>query len=359
MANPSVELGFAEPVEEAWRLLSPQFPSKVGGRPAWLGEVGLPGSEALACGSCGRPCCFLLQLYAPSQEPRGFHRSLFVFCCRDPVCHLPGKSPPFHVFRNQLPRRNDTYSYNPPSVIPPPEGTACNILRLKSGVHLCRVCGCIAPKACSKCHSVHYCSKDHQVVDWKIGHKKLCSIQPESESVIPDHGFLFPQYEIVTEPEELGSESESEKETDEDDEQNHAGSITAGIGTLLDDKDEKDLEALAKRETKEDKIFAHFKNKIAPEPKQVLRYSRGGDPLWISGDHVPQDTDIPNCLCGAKRIFEFQVMPQLLSHLNVDSIGDSIDWGTLAVFTCAENCGDEKEYCKEFLWKQDVATDPA
>ncbi|XP_069091085.1 programmed cell death protein 2 isoform X2 [Pleurodeles waltl] len=321
MANPSVELGFAEPVEEAWRLLSPQFPSKVGGRPAWLGEVGLPGSEALACGSCGRPCCFLLQLYAPSQEPRGFHRSLFVFCCRDPVCHLPGKSPPFHVFRNQLPRRNDTYSYNPPSVIPPPEGTACNILRLKSGVHLCRVCGCIAPKACSKCHSVHYCSKDHQVVDWKIGHKKLCSIQPESESVIPDHGFLFPQYEIVTEPEELGSESESEKETDEDDEQNHAGSITAGIGTLLDDKDEKDLEALAKRETKEDKIFAHFKNKIAPEPKQV--------------------------------------MPQLLSHLNVDSIGDSIDWGTLAVFTCAENCGDEKEYCKEFLWKQDVATDPA
>lgn len=59
-----VELGFAEEAP-AWRLRSEQFPSKVGGRPAWLGLAELPGPGALACARCGRPLAFLLQVYAP------------------------------------------------------------------------------------------------------------------------------------------------------------------------------------------------------------------------------------------------------------------------------------------------------
>ncbi|XP_069463029.1 programmed cell death protein 2 [Ambystoma mexicanum] len=357
MAQSDVDLGFLKVVREDWRLLSSHFPSKTGGRPAWLGEVGLPSPEALACGACGQPCAFLLQLYAPYQEPRGFHRSIFLFCCRRPGCHRPGESSPFHVFRNQLPRKNDTYSYSPPPDTAPPKGSF-SILKLKSGAHLCRVCGCIAPKACSKCHFAHYCCKPHQIVDWKLGHKKVCSVQLElSEAAIPDHSFLFPEYEILIEP-ELESEGESEQEADGDDEEIDPGSGTGIIGAVVECEDENALQAMAKKETKEDKIFECFKNKIASAPKQVLRYCRGGDPIWISCEHIPQETDIPNCSCGAKRIFEFQVMPQLLNHLNVDSLEDSIDWGTLAVFTCADNCGDEQQYTEEFLWKQDVAFDP-
>ena len=40
---------------------------------------------------------------------------------------------------------------------------------------------------------------------------------------------------------------------------------------------------------------------------QVLRYDRGGDPLWISDEHIPSVKDVPGCCCGAKRQFEFQV----------------------------------------------------
>lgn len=82
----AAELGFVE-AAPAWRLRSEQFPSKVGGRPAWLGEAGLPGPAELACARCGRPLAFLLQLYAPLPgRADAFHRGLFLFCCRAPPC---------------------------------------------------------------------------------------------------------------------------------------------------------------------------------------------------------------------------------------------------------------------------------
>lgn len=84
-------------------------------------------------------------------------------------------------------------------------------------------------------------------------------------------------------------------------------------------------------ETEDNKVFQQFKKKIASEPHQVnkiqvykmsqmsvhlmlfcdiqvLRYSRGGSPLWVSSQHVPSDNDIPPCTCGAPRGFEFQVL---------------------------------------------------
>lgn len=80
------ELGFVE-AAPSWRLRSEQFPSKVGGRPAWLSAAGLPGPPELACPLCGRPMAFLLQVYAPLPgRADAFHRCLFLFCCRTPPC---------------------------------------------------------------------------------------------------------------------------------------------------------------------------------------------------------------------------------------------------------------------------------
>lgn len=98
MASPSAgpaELGFVEAVP-SWRLRSEQFPSKVGGRPAWLSAAGLPGPPELACPLCGRPMAFLLQVYAPLPgRADAFHRCLFLFCCRTPpcCCGLRGERP--------------------------------------------------------------------------------------------------------------------------------------------------------------------------------------------------------------------------------------------------------------------------
>ncbi|KAH0622471.1 hypothetical protein JD844_024815 [Phrynosoma platyrhinos] len=207
----------------------------------------------------------------------------------------------FQVFRNQLPRKNDTYSYDPPPEQPPLEPLPCINLQLKCGANLCRVCGCLGPKRCSKCHKAHYCSKDHQLRDWKAGHKVSCLQSDQTSSVIPDHNFLFPEYEIIREPEEMGI-SHTNEANQEDVEKN---------------------EDLA-----------------------------SADNLW---ENIPQETDIPKCLCGSKRVFEFQVMPQLLNHLKVDSLEESIDWGILAIYTCAENCSLGSRYTEEFVWKQDIS----
>ncbi|XP_059970815.1 programmed cell death protein 2 isoform X3 [Mesoplodon densirostris] len=291
------ELGFVE-AAPAWRLRSEQFPSKVGGRPAWLGAAGLPGPARLACALCGRPLAFLLQLYAPLPgRADAFHRGLFLFCCRTPPCCAG-----LRVFRNQLPRRNDFYAYEPPSEDPPPETGESVCLQLESGAHLCRVCGCLGPKTCSRCHKAHYCSKEHQTLDWRLGHKQACPQAGEA-------------------PEE-------------------------------------ELDSMAKHESREDRIFQKFKTKISLEPEQILRYGRGLAPIWISGENIPQEKDIPDCPCGAKRIFEFQVMPHLLNYLKADSLGRSVDWGVLAIFTCAESCGLGTGYTEEFVWKQDLTDAP-
>ncbi|XP_063306450.1 programmed cell death protein 2 [Pelobates fuscus] len=353
-APPVVELGFVQEAESL-RLLSPHFPSKAGGRPAWLGEVGVPGPESLQCGLCQKPLAFLLQVYAPC--PGSFHRTVFLFCCRSPQCHRVGETGCFKVFRNQLPRKNDTYSYDPPPEVLPSEGSGSPSFRLKCGLGLCRVCGCLGPKQCSKCHKVSYCSKEHQLLDWKAQHKKLCSEQLDlSNAALPDHNFLFPEYEIVTEPEELESDSENDDDEEQPGLDKAADGIMSGEASLSDNltSDDKDLEAMARHESTDDVVFNLFKKRIAAEPDQVLRYCRGGEPLWMSAQNVPAANDIPDCQCGAKRVFEFQVMPQLLNHLKVDSLGESIDWGILAVFTCINNCNAEKDYLVEFLWKQDV-----
>ncbi|KAM9018315.1 programmed cell death protein 2 isoform 1-T1 [Ara ararauna] len=372
---PGVELGFAAAVgpAEAWRLRSAYFPSKVGGRPAWLGEAGLPGPAALRCGRCRQPCALLLQLYAPLRDrPDAFHRTLFVFACRGGACYrLPGPQGPLCVFRNQLPRRNGIYPEEPPPEEPPPELAAAGPpRRLRCGAALCRICGCLGPHACGRCRRVGYCGPEHQALDWRRGHRRSCEQHAASgdgsADAIPEHNeFLFPEYEILIEPEEPEfladstvnpDDEQGAIETSKDLKEQEEFHVTSSTGEACQSLDEETLEAMAKHETEDDKIFQMFKERIAVEPEQIIRYCREGEgPIWVSGENTPEEKDIPNCLCGARRIFEFQIMPQLLNHLQVDSLGESIDWGTLVVYTCANNCGEENEYMEEFIWKQDFS----
>ena len=55
-------LGFVEPPRKRTDLLRHRFPSKVGGRPAWLDPLHLPTEEQLTCRVTGRPLDFLLQV---------------------------------------------------------------------------------------------------------------------------------------------------------------------------------------------------------------------------------------------------------------------------------------------------------
>eukprot|EP01018_Ginkgo_biloba_P009173 Gb_23348 [translate_table: standard] len=113
----------------------------------------------------------------------------------------------------------------------------------------------------------------------------------------------------------------------------------------------KDMEA-----SKDKKHWASFQARLSRAPDQVLRYCRSkkAKPLLPRLEGQPQNTDIPNCtVCGTPRYFEFQILPQLLYFFKVQNDIDSLDWGTIAIYSCAASCGVKSfGYVEEFAWVQ-------
>ena len=169
-----------------------------------------------------------------------------------------------------------------------------------------------------------------------------------------------------------------------------------------DEEYDKDLDDIAETESDKDfekfkKISAHdayqvsisYSNYLKPilytktnplyNRLQVVRYERGGKPLWTTKHGKLTEDKIPKCEhCGSKRIFEFQVnyqtnkqrliisiidlmaafkvTPQLLCYLNLDESkqSNSIDWAGLYAFTCSKSCKAANDgYSNEFIYKQD------
>lgn len=49
-------------------------------------------------------------------------------------------------------------------------------------------------------------------------------------------------------------------------------------------------------------------------------------------------------------------MPQMLNYLQLDSISEEgVDWGTLLIYACNNNCDSGPTYKNEFLCKQDFS----
>lgn len=114
---------------------------------------------------------------------------------------------------------------------------------------------------------------------------------------------------------------------------------------------------------KGDTAFYKFNKRLDLAPKQVLRYLRTGAvlessdtvTLWIADKDKLGDKDIPACEhCKAPRSIEFQIMPTLLSYLDLDDTkADSLDWGVLNVYTCNEACDTaNKVFVEEKLYSQ-------
>ncbi len=256
------------------------------------------------------------------------------------------------VLRCQLPRANEFYPDDAPD-----EGGAWDQSVFSARTPLCRVCGCAAGgKRCAGCGEASYCSREHQAEDWKRGgHKAQCKGKGGDDKV---GSLLLPEFEVET------LEGEDKDYADDDDEEE-----SDGEGEDSEEEMEK-LKAMQRRgeagamspeevlkaasEVDEDPVFQRFRRATANTPGQVLRYQRGGRPLWIARPDESASGAVPRCeSCSAERYFEFQVMPQLLSRLKMDA---DVDWGTLAVYTCAESCdAGGKSYKKEFLCRQTVS----
>nr|CAD7264524.1 unnamed protein product [Timema shepardi] len=364
-----VDVGYINSCDE-WRLESRFFPSKVGGKPAWLDLKHIP--DNLTCKECGKPCVFLCQVYAPIEDVEScFHRTIFIFVCRDPVCCKENSSVNFKVFRCQLKRRNNYFSFNPPIE----KATWQPDVRAEHFLKLCAVCGARGQSHCGKCSKVNYCGREHQTLDWKAGHRNICASDKVSDGVVPR--WLLPEFELTTQPEDYESEDNESNTSEEDEEiqlreykrlvqENKAGTFHGDTSV--------DEHLLNMAGSEEDDDFSRYNSRMKQNPGHVLRYDRGGEPLWVSGAHAAEVPSCPNC--GAPRVFEFQasdlltedltsivtysqVLSTLLNHLCLDTVEKSIDWGTLLVYTCEDSCDEGPIYKEEFVYKQDISTVPS
>ncbi|KAJ3310493.1 programmed cell death protein [Boothiomyces sp. JEL0838] len=92
------------------------------------------------------------------------------------------------------------------------------------------------------------------------------------------------------------------------------------------------------------KLFKKFTKTIQFNPTQVMRYEYKGKPLYYK--HLE---NIPDCPCGAKRVFEFQIMPYVLTIIQKidqvqDFIDNGLDFGTILVFVCEKDCDNQTEF---------------
>jgi hypothetical protein len=137
----------------------------------------------------------------------------------------------------------------------------------------------------------------------------------------------------------------------------------------------------------EERALLAFSTLLKRSPGQVARYAYGGVPLWSMPLPRPKSNVsktkqksiqlysplpvVPNCACGAERVFEFQILPSVLHVLDVDShatggrnekSNDLLDlisaggmnWGVIAIYSCPESCDDSRE---EFVIVQEAVSD--
>ncbi len=322
-------IGFVEPCDA--RLLSRQFfPSKVGGAPAWLHPVDVPTAKQLKCLYTREPLDFLLQVYAPvDEEPTAFHRSVFLFVSpHGGDAHRPGAA---RAFRSQLPRVNPFYPDEPADEDGPLQEL-------------------------DEAQQRAYDARDDRWAD-----------RPTDVGAVVRKPRTFPEYELVVEPETLDDDVDAEEEDRRGGFSESEGPPGRRGGKLAPSDANQVPEALRERgadvsaaelldleRSIQDKDQVqlskfHLRLRRSGDPAHAIRYrfDDGAKPLWPSVTHAPEVSKrtVPDCpRCGSPRRFEFQVLPQIINHLGVDSeLHSALDFGSVAVFTCAASCAPPEE----------------
>ncbi|KAL8729862.1 MAG: hypothetical protein Q9181_004850 [Wetmoreana brouardii] len=154
----------------------------------------------------------------------------------------------------------------------------------------------------------------------------------------------YPAYHLDADYETLDAPSQLDATTSSSLTQATSSNDKEAPATNEDDDPTSWLSASAKADT----IFLRFAARLAQNPEQVLRYEFRGQPLLYSKhDDVGQafpSTPTPNRMpacsnCGGKKVFEFQLTPHAISHLEAEEVGlEGMEWGTVVVGVCERDC---------------------
>lgn len=167
--------------------------------------------------------------------------------------------------------------------------------------------------------------------------------------------------------ERLGLEGETKPPTHEEELlRRYQQTIQETPDADLDDSEVDAFEEIHQKHTTQDPQLEAFLARCgAPHLKgHVVRYALGGRPLWAFSSNQLKPEDVPDCVCGAKRQFEFQVQPQIISQLaervgaNDPAASASLErlcFGLLAIYSCSASCDSGhpcQGYREEFIYAQ-------
>ena len=288
------------------------FPSKVGGKPAWLVPQELP---EITCDTCKYRMTFLLQVYAPdSENDSAFHRSLLVFICLKCRWFLK-------CYRAQLPLENPFY---PAQLV-----TAKDVPIEDSELDICCCEACGMPE-----HSSTLCRP------------------------LPEFGLAIEEIDEIDMNDEDQDDASDDEDAAECGEELQIQELPSDSGMSIDDSEMGLFEEFTDTALEQDNSFRMFKRFVDEAPgNHILYYSLGGSPIWISDEKQLSSNPDACEHCGSARRFEFQIQPQLIYHLMQRLKGFPMnaapfEWGVVTIYTCASNCSVGPVYKEEFVFNQ-------
>ncbi|XP_014979010.3 programmed cell death protein 2-like isoform X3 [Macaca mulatta] len=275
--------------------------SKLGGIPDALPTVAAPRP---VCQRCGQPLALIVQVYCPL-EGSPFHRLLHVFACACPGCSTGGARS-WKVFRSQclqVPEREAQDAQ-----------TQENSLAAEDWCEGADDWGSDTEEAPSPQLTLDFgnAASSAKDVDWtarlqdlRLQDAVLGAAHPvppgEQTALSPGLPLFLPYYICVADEDEYIDFVNLD----------HAHSL---------------LRDYQQREG------------IAMDQLLSQRYSWSGEPLFLTCP-TSEVTELPACSqCGGRRIFEFQLMPALVSMLKSANLGLSVEFGTILVYTCEKSC---------------------
>ena len=377
----------------------------------------LPSAEALKCSHCGNPLLFLLQLYAPLDAGAGapasaYHRMLYLWACAAPTCtNRPAAAlPSVLALRSQAAKGFAAIAARGCALCGlPPRG---------------RCPKCRAAEYCGTAHQAAHWRAGHKegcALSATVAALAAGAALPEFELVVEhepsaaeraarEAARMSPSVAKAVAAASVAALATAAPPSLAA----GAGGAGAAVGLPEDlsisDLTQAKLAAWTGSHLVLDPFMQAFERRVAAEPSQVVRYCRwpasppaapsapaaaadvsghveqdaadaedaaeeeaeaaagAGGPLWMTAANRPVAAgSIPPCAhCGAARAFEFQVLPQLIALLagapDANDAARSLDFGTLAVYTCTRSCESDNggggggaslgSYLLEHVWVQ-------
>ncbi|XP_066260026.1 programmed cell death protein 2-like [Euwallacea similis] len=174
---------------------------------------------------------------------------------------------------------------------------------------------------------------------------------PNQAGFIPHFISVFPEEENVS----AGTKMDNHVKDLLNDYQKKDANLSLNVhvdGDSTRDVSIKDMEVTGEEYEKSrplhgDKMFHHFLTRIKSNPEQILRYNREGSPLLL----YPLHDQIGVCkYCKKELIFEFQLIPTLISKLRLSCdppYCNRLDFGTVLIYTCRDCCWEPNDSFKE------------